>query len=458
MNTGTATTSLRTAAAFTLVAASLLATPGHAQTQAQAQAQARPPAQACPALDIYYPQDDSQWPLVLQGLRPLESECLQSSEYYALLGAAQLNTGQLQPALEALERALLLDPANGGAGVDYAQALFLGGQLYPALELGASLLAREDMPAHLRALLEERQRSWQAQTVRKGLVAELGMGFDDNLNGAPSRSDITLTLSGEQIQVSLDEDFRPVEGGFLNARLAGVYQKRGPEYSHDFLAAVRNRASEHSQSDLLQLDWRYALGSRWQDWAWTATAGTSHLAYGGSPLYSVTETRFHFTPAAQGCQPQFEAAAQYQLYHGQSLFTGVETGLLAGIECRPLAGASLYGFEAGHVSNLAVDDARPGADRQGWKLRLYWQGALGPGQLNAQVNFASINDDDGYSPLIASGARRGINSRLIRLQYRLPLQPKLDLLLNLSHQGQSSNLGPFRNSGTALEVAVSYAL
>ena len=57
----------------------------------------------------------------LAGLMP---ECLESSEYFALYGQAQLNNGQLSGALEALERALLIDPNNGAAGIDYAQALF----------------------------------------------------------------------------------------------------------------------------------------------------------------------------------------------------------------------------------------------------------------------------------------------------------------------------------------------
>ncbi|MBL6904401.1 MAG: tetratricopeptide repeat protein, partial [Pseudomonadales bacterium] len=89
-------------------------------------------------------------------LAELQSRCLRSSEYYALLGAAQLNSGQLDVASESLERALLLDPKNGSAQIDYAEALFAAGQLFPALQLNETILGREDLPAALRETLTQR--------------------------------------------------------------------------------------------------------------------------------------------------------------------------------------------------------------------------------------------------------------------------------------------------------------
>lgn len=415
-------------------------------------------ATACPALDSYYPADPKLWPQVREQLLALQSECLESSEYFALLGASQLNSGQLAAALEALERALLLNPDNGAAQIDYAQALFLAGQLFPALELNRSLLNRGDTPPHLVPMLQQRQDLWLQQTSSRGLVADVGLGYDDNLNGAPSRSDLTLTLSGEPVQLTLDEAFQPISDPYLNVRLAGFYRRQSPEFSHDFMGAVRNRSSEHTQSDLLQLDWRYSLGSQWRHWQWNLTAGTSHLIYGGSPLYSVSETRFHFRPDGSGCQPQYEVAGQYQLYHGQSIFSGVETSASAGLECRPEGQNRIVGFEAGVVANQAIKDRRPGADRKGWKLRLYWQQQLGKGVLDAQFSLASLDDDTGYSELLANSARREVNSRLFRLQYRQHLQARLDFLVSLNHQAQGSNLVPFENAGTAFELGLSYAL
>jgi len=110
-------------------------------------------SQECPNLAVYYPAvyfannpltaqtpppdagafEQAQWTQLAATLADIQASCLRSSEYYALLGAAQLNSAQLEPASESLERALLLDPSNGAAQIDFASALFASGQLFPGL-------------------------------------------------------------------------------------------------------------------------------------------------------------------------------------------------------------------------------------------------------------------------------------------------------------------------------------
>ena len=80
-------------------------------------------------------RERAQWTQLAATLAGIQASCLRSSEYYALLGAAQLNSAQLESASESLERALLLDPNNGAAQIDFASALFASGQLFPALQL-----------------------------------------------------------------------------------------------------------------------------------------------------------------------------------------------------------------------------------------------------------------------------------------------------------------------------------
>ncbi|MBL4821475.1 MAG: tetratricopeptide repeat protein, partial [Gammaproteobacteria bacterium] len=100
---------------------------------------------ACPDLTPYYQGNNADWPALEQRLAGLMQECLESSEYFALLGAAQLNSGNIAESLETLERALLQDPDNGAAQIDYAQALFVQGDLFAALELNRQLLRRDDL-------------------------------------------------------------------------------------------------------------------------------------------------------------------------------------------------------------------------------------------------------------------------------------------------------------------------
>lgn len=388
-------------------------------------------------------------------LEPLLPACLQSPEYFALIGAAYMKAGNMPPALEALERALLLDPDNGAAQVDYAEALYLAGQLFPALELNTALLQRPDLPDNLQSVLQQRQQLWQGQTRSGGFQVELDAGYDNNLNGAPTRTEFTLTLSGEQVVLTLDPGYRPVSGPYLNVRLAGFQQWVAPERSHDLVYGLRSRSSAHRESELLQFDWRYALTLPRRNHQWDLMAGTSHLLYGGSPLYSVSETRFRYRARGQGCQPQYEIAAQHQLYHGQSVMTGLEAGATAGLECR--LGQSermLVALGAGPLGNYAIDESRPGADRYGWRLRLQWQLPVGLGVLNSQFSYAKLEDREGYSDLLAGGVARNVHSRFFRLQYSRSLHPDLALQFNLTHQDQGSNIAPFANQGIAAEVGL----
>ena len=125
-------------------------------------------AQDCPDLAPYIAGQQSrgqiEWLQVAGELIGFQQQCLESSEYFALIGAAWLNGGLLSEAVEALERALLLDAENGAAQIDYAEALYRQGQLFPAIELNEQLLARTDLPANLRPALERRRDEWQAVT------------------------------------------------------------------------------------------------------------------------------------------------------------------------------------------------------------------------------------------------------------------------------------------------------
>ena len=131
------------------------------------------------------PEGQQQWQRLVSELVPLQSRCLRSSEYYALLGAAQLNAGAPDLAAEALERALLLDADNGAAQIDYAEVLLRQGQLFPALQLNAVLEAREDLPEELRQSVVQRGTQWRGLTKQNSVQLDASGGYDSNLNGAP---------------------------------------------------------------------------------------------------------------------------------------------------------------------------------------------------------------------------------------------------------------------------------
>ena len=233
-------------------------------------------SQECPNLAVYYSavyfannslsaqtptdagaREREQWTQLAATLADIQASCLRSSEYYALLGAAQLNSAQLEPASESLERALLLDPNNGAAQIDFASALFASGQLFPALQLNSALLARADLPEELRETLVSRDQEWRRNTRQHTLQLDLLGGYDNNLNGAPGSDQITLTLSGEPVLLSLNTDLQLQEGAFANVRLSSRQQKLNANDQRSWTNEVRGRLSQDTTSDLLQFDTRY---------------------------------------------------------------------------------------------------------------------------------------------------------------------------------------------------------
>ncbi len=415
----------------------------------------------CPELAPYYLDDDADWSALEQELGALMPECLQSAEFFALYGAALLHSGQVPDAIESLERALLLDPEQGAAQIDYAQALFLQGELFSALELNKRLLEREDLPANLQPLIEQRQRNWQAMTSQSSIQIDVLAGYDDNLNSAPDPSQITLTLSGEPVILSLNDESRPVSGPYLNLRLAAGIKQLAADQQHNWTGELRGRLSEHTDSDLVQLNGRYSYIRPSRDRNWQFDAGMSNLFFGGSPLFTGTETSARYQPkVSAACKPYSNLAVQHQHYYERGSLNALETKASLGANC-PMgsnSGNQLFSAEVAVLANQALKSARPGGDRRGWQATLNWQYISASGVFRAQMNHTQLNDRRGYSELLDNNAKRGLGSSYVLLQYRRPLRADMALLVNLYHQRQRSNIELFQTVDTTFELGLSVAL
>jgi tetratricopeptide (TPR) repeat protein len=427
--------------------------------------------QNCPDLTPLYSLSASpdwtlqDWDELKSQLLPILPNCLLDTGYFALLGAAQLNTGDLSPALESLERALLLDPDNGGAQIDYAQALYLRGDLFSALAMNRQILSREDLPADLAPSLRQRQQQWRGLTRQTQFEGDLLLGYDNNLNGAPSPSDITLTLSGEDVTLPLNPEFQPKEGPYLNGRLGVRYRQLAPEHQHNVVAELRGRVSDDAASDLLQFDGRYAFIKPDATHSWQAVAGLSHLMFGGTPLYTAAEVGGRYMPGWQlaGCRPYSAGAAQHQLFHNQSSLNAIETKVSIGLNCLRATsiGQQQWTPEFSALYNDPIRNRRSGGSRLGWQFNLDWRLELpdgGPirGSLMGQINHTEMTDKTGYSPLLENNARRAVRRSYLLLQYNRSLSPATQLLVNFYHQKQRSNLDLFRSVDTTLEFGVTH--
>ena len=425
-------------------------------------------AEDCPDLGPYVADQESrgqlEWLRVGGELNGFLTQCLDSTEYFALIGAAWLNGGLLAEAAEALERALLLDPDNGAAQIDYAEALYLQGQLFSALELNEQILARPDLPANLRPALERRQEQWRAASRDTSFRGDFLLGYDSNLNGAPDPGQITLTIAGENVLLALDEAFEAISGPYANLGLAARHRRLAPGHQHNFAVEVQGRVSDDRSTDLLQLDGRYNFIRPRRAQSLQLDSGVRSLAFGGSALFTAADAQLRYSISPLfSCSPFFDASAQYQFFHSQNWLNAFDTRLGGGFAC-PL------GDETASFGNIAIEAAlldsrkikadRPGGNRGGWQLAANWQYPLPRGLFRAVVNHARLEDSDSYSPLLDGGAPRWVDRSYLLLQYRRGMSfngMPGDLLINFYHQHQDSNIGLFDTSDTTFEIGFSLA-
>jgi len=401
----------------------------------------------CPELASFYGSENADdWAEVRRQLAPLQNQCLDSAEYYALYGAAVLNMGNAPE-------------DNGSAQIDYSQALFVQGQLFAALEINEQLIERQDLPANLRPAIEERQQYWESFTRDRDASFDLLVGYDNNLNSAPNSSLVTLTLSGESIPLELSSEFQATSGPYLNFRFGGRYRQLAPLSQQNWLFDVRGRFSEDTNSDQLQLDGRYVFIRPSRRHGWQVNGGVSHLLFGGSSLFTAGNlSAIYQLPVTSACRPYLGLALQNQLFSNQSRLNALEAKASTGLTCPLQLGENRHQInaEVAGLQNNAANSGRPGKDRDGWQVNLSWQFSAFGGDIVSQVNYTELKDDEGYSPLLASGARRSLTRSYALIQYRRALRSNLNFVANLFHQDQDSNLELFTSLDTTFEIGFSY--
>lgn len=426
---------------------------------------------SCPALTEYYlnPKDSASlgdpakfWAGLEAVLSELMPRCLRSSEYFALLGASQLNSSQNSRAIESLERSLLLDPGNGAARVDYAQALYNAKQLFSALEINEELLSTDGLPEGLLEELRYRNDVWRSETMQTTYELGLSGGYDSNLNGAPNVSEIMLTLSGEDVSLALGNEFQSTSGGYANMFFASRYQVNAPGHRRSWTNELRGRLSRDERSDMLRVDSRYSFLTDKRKQNWQVDGGLSHLSFGGNSLYSAMQLtgRYVFNSAST-CNSSAEIAGQRQYFHQQNLLDAVEAKVSGGLACDlgSTVGPtySRVSIEFGLLANHAISSIRPGGHRRGWQAAAQWQ--AGPFLVQASRTF--LKDERAYSPILANGDNRRIARNQVVFQYRKSVRYRsvpFMVLVNLYHQNQASNINLFSARDTSLELGLSFNL
>lgn len=414
-------------------------------------------AQACPAL----PEPEAHPPAEhLRQLQALEPQCLHNAPYYRGLAQAWLAMGNTAPALEALERALLLEPDHPGTQLDYAQTLLAVGDVASARPLLGQLQTRADVPAHLQPLLQQQLAQlnaaqnagpWvQRLTVSAAVVA------DSNLNNAPANNTLTLTLPQGNINLALASGYQRQAG--VGQLLQAQWVALQPVGAQMWVwqADVRQRhhalpAHRYTQANA-SATWLQAPDAPRQ---WLAQAHASTLYWGGQHLHqSLRGGLQHQWQFTAGCHGALGGELEGREYPFSPSLNGVYRGLNAQWVCQMPTQRWQLQLRAGQ--DQAEQNTRAGGHYRQQELHLSWQKHWGPQQLVLAYQLAWQQDGTGYSPLLQANAPRQQQRQALGLEWAAPLAAgsAWQWYASLEWSRQRSNLGLFATARHALGLGV----
>ncbi len=388
------------------------------------------------------------------------AQCDTQPLFLAYRGAVLLALGRPADAATALELALLLNPDLPVAQIDYARALTQLGDRASAAAIWRSLLARSDVPTHLREEIRWRLLALDhvpADSTVWRHQGELGLrvGYDTNLNSATSAREITLTFPGINVTVPVADTVQPVEGpaAWVDGSWRGSRALAG-DRELEVRATVRLRgAPTGSGVSYRQADLEATGHQRVEGGAWSLAIGADDVLYGGAHLLQSFRTSLVRTWVGNACGRRAGAEAEMRRYPSDTVLDGRYAGITAGLACRPYGDLGL-----GLVARAGLDDpvhTRAGGQQVLFDLRAQVTRTLfAPGVLQASLYWQGSRDRASYSPLLANGAPRSVQRTTLGLEWSRPIWPGWQGTVGMDAVRQSSNLRLFELQGLTVQTGL----
>lgn len=423
--------------------------------------------------------EKSPWTKIARQLVPYQQLCFEDADFLAFWGSAQLYLGQLDSARDTLERALMLNPAQGLAQMDYAQVLYLQGQPFAALELNQTLLNEPKLPLSALKLLQQRQQRWLHALTLQQTQLIFGVGYDSNLNSAADLDLLELTLSnGGRVTLPL-EDNEPREAIVLQGAVHHQEKKLTPTGYLQWQLALQTEHSRfpHDQQQLFlgvsELTRHSSLGgianpsaistgqlpAPWQS-QWRL--GAFYARYDQQVLYQGGEAEIEIMQAiSPRCQLSYPVSIQGQDYPDAASQNAVQLGFTPKLSCMLsdalFPGGMLFSMAGILAHNFALQD-RAGGDQRHLGVDLQLQGRAGKGRWLLASRWQQQQDYQGYSPLLEDNVPR--KNELIRWQagYRYPLGDGVSVNLMAQQQISRSNLALFQYQREQLTIGFNWQL
>lgn len=389
-------------------------------------------------------------------IRPLLADqlenCLQNSDYFALYGASLLYTGDTPRAVEMLERSLLINPENGSARIDYAQALYLSNQLIAALQVNEDLLQEASVPQPIYDYLEQRQKDWSKQLHNWRNQFTYLYGHSSNLNNATHIEELSLTLSGQRLDAILSPSDRAQSGEYHNARLLSQYYELKPDGTGMLSFSLNTRQSPLSQSDTDEFKLSYERDREYLNQRSRWKIGLEHLRLGNEGLYSALESKLTLYPRSEP-KSYIEFEGRYVSFTGQSLLDEASFMIRPGLSFDSTR--QRFGVELGIGFNNEMDD-RPGGDRTQQELSTFYDLALFGGRLSSRISYIKTRDQEGYNPLFESNSPRKTHSLASTLQYFYPINNDWLVHGSYYYRNQQSNIDLFDTKTESFDLGFTY--
>ena len=399
--------------------------------------------------------------------------CLGDAQFHAWRGAALLGLSRPAPAIESLERALLINPDLPGAQLDYASALMGVGDTRSARELLLQLGNRQDLPPGLRQMLDKELAATDPDVLRSRWLLTTAAGMDSNLNNAPSATELTLTFPQGALTLPLLESSRPRRG----PAALGIVQWQGLKPQGNqlwlFQADLRARHTGEAETRYQQADvaatWLQAQDAPRQ---WVARVGATQVVFGGQPLLkSFRASMLHQWQGSEGwssqCRPSSGLEFEDRAYPSSRTLDGRYLGVLAAVVCTtdmaeaPSAlGSQLVNLQVRAGTDRANAAERPGANFNRAELRASWEGRYASYKLNSDYGYSRQSDASGYSPLLADNLKRNIKRHTLRAELSRPFDawPYADWFVSAEISVQHSNLEAFKSRQTAFYTGIRWSI
>ena len=409
---------------------------------------------------------------LLPSLQAQLPSCQNNVPWLMWAGQTLMQYKQYVLASDYIERALMLEPNNKGAKLEYALALAGSEQPDAALSLVLSLRAEPDMPEHLKSSIGGllTKLSAQQSNARNGVdgssnssiapqykfYVSVKAGRDSNLLGAPNLSELSLNFSGLAFNLPLDSSYLSQPGHYTRAD-AGW--SRAQQTANGWLwqtwAQARRRSSAVS-ADATQE--QVSVGSELKSASFFANLQGSGLHSGGGARYN-TQTlaagyQKGFGVSAIGANSEwvceFKLGPEWQNRNlsSNSALSGRYSGLAMQNMCQKGKDQALM-LAASNGQDRNIDPNRAGGLQKETSARalLKW----GPVLLEMEAEYK--RDTAIYSLLLSENPRK-----IARLGGRVEWQKSLGeyaLQAGLQWSQQRSNLLLFqqKNSGPYLGLS-----